>query len=86
MTDESQDSDGLRAGRPGFDSRQGQEIFLYSTASRQVLGSTQPPTQWVPGLFPWGIKRPGSEADYSPPTIDEVKNGGAVPPLPHRST
>jgi hypothetical protein len=32
-----------RAGRPGFDSRQAQEIFLYSTASRPVLGLTQPP-------------------------------------------
>jgi hypothetical protein len=27
----------------GFDSRQKQEIFLYSAASRPVLGPTQPP-------------------------------------------
>jgi hypothetical protein len=34
-----------------FDSWQGQEIFLYSTKSRQDLGPTQPYTQWIPGLF-----------------------------------
>jgi hypothetical protein len=31
-------------------------------------------------------KRPRYEADYSPPISAEVKNGGAVPPLPHTST
>jgi hypothetical protein len=25
------------------------------------------------GLFPWGVKRPGREADHSPPTSTEVK-------------
>jgi hypothetical protein len=30
-------SDGLRAGRLGFDYRQGQEIFLYSTVSKLAL-------------------------------------------------
>jgi hypothetical protein len=40
-------SDGLRAGRPCFDSRRGQETFLYSTASRPALGPTLPPIQWV---------------------------------------
>jgi len=42
----------LRAGWPGFSSRQGQWwifFFLYITASRPVLGPTQPPSQWVPG-------------------------------------
>jgi hypothetical protein len=34
------------------------------------------------GSFP-GVKRPGREADHSPPSSAEVKNGGALPPLPH---
>jgi hypothetical protein len=31
----------------GLDSRQGQEIFPSSTASRPALGLTQPPIEWV---------------------------------------
>jgi hypothetical protein len=38
-------SKGSRAGRPGFDYRQGKEIFLFSTASRLALGLTQTPIQ-----------------------------------------
>jgi hypothetical protein len=58
-------SDEVRDGRPGFDSRQRQDIFLYSTASRPSLGPTQPPIEWVPmGCF-LGEKRPGSEANHS---------------------
>jgi hypothetical protein len=41
---------GLWAGLPEFDSRQGQEIFIFSTASKLALGHTQPPIQWVPEL------------------------------------
>jgi hypothetical protein len=29
------------------------------------------------------VKRPEREADHSPPSSAEVKNGGAIPPLPH---
>jgi hypothetical protein len=32
-----------------------------------------------------GVKRPGREADHSPSSSVEVKNGGAIPPLPHTS-
>jgi hypothetical protein len=38
-----------------------------------ALGSTQPPIQWVPGALSPGVKRPGREADQSPPTSAEVK-------------
>jgi hypothetical protein len=76
--------DGLRTGLPGFDSRQGKGIFFNSTASRPALGPVKPPIQWVPGaLFP-GVKRQGREADHSPPSSYEVKNGGAIAPLPLR--
>jgi hypothetical protein len=54
------------------------EIFLFSTASRQALRPTQTPVQVVLGL-----KQPGHETDYSPPSSAEVKNGCAIPPLPH---
>jgi hypothetical protein len=36
-------SDGLQAGRPRFDSQQGQDIFLFSIAVRPALGPIQPP-------------------------------------------
>jgi hypothetical protein len=35
--------------------------------------STQPPIQWVPGALSQGVKRPGREADHSPPANAEVK-------------
>jgi hypothetical protein len=35
------------------------------------------------GLFTWGVKWLGHEADYSPPSSAEIKNVGAIPPLPH---
>jgi hypothetical protein len=44
-------------------------IFLFTTASRPVLGPTQPPIQ----LVPW-VKRPGHEAHHSPLSSAEVKN------------
>jgi hypothetical protein len=33
-----------------------------------------------------GSKAPGHEADHSPPTSVEVRNGGAIPPFPHLSS
>jgi hypothetical protein len=59
------------------------KIFLYSTASRPALGPTQPLIQWVLGALSLGVKRKGRESDHSPPSSDEVKNGGAIPPLAH---
>jgi hypothetical protein len=54
----------------GFDSRQRQDIFLFSTASRPALG----PTQWVPEAVSPVVKRQWREADHSPPSSAEVKN------------
>jgi hypothetical protein len=47
-------------------------IFLFDTMSRPALGPTQPPMQWVSGAISLGIKGPGREADYSPPSSTEV--------------
>jgi len=49
-------------------------IILFATVSRPVLWPTQPPIQWVPEVPSLGIKRPGCEADHSPPCTAEVKN------------
>jgi hypothetical protein len=57
----------------GFESRRGLGIFLFTTASRTALGPTQLPIQWVPGALSLGVKRPGREADHSPPSTSEVK-------------
>jgi hypothetical protein len=43
------------------------------TASRMSLGLTQPPIHWVPGALTLGVKRPGCEADHSPPSSAEIK-------------
>jgi hypothetical protein len=54
-------------------SRRGLRIFLFTAVSRLALGPTQPPIQWVPGALSRGVKRPGREADHSPPSSAEVK-------------
>jgi hypothetical protein len=48
----------------GSNPRRGKRFF--STASRPVLGPTQPPIQWIPGALSPGVKRSGCEADRSP--------------------
>jgi hypothetical protein len=65
-----------------FDSRRGLGIFLFFTASRTALGPTQPPIQWVPGALSLGVKRPGREADHSPPSSAEVKNAWSYTSTP----
>jgi hypothetical protein len=47
---------------------------LFPTRSRPVLGPTQSPIQWVPGSIYQGVKRPGHEADHTPPSSAKVKN------------
>jgi hypothetical protein len=39
-----------------------------------ILIDTQHPIQWVPGTLSLWVKRPGREADHSPPSSAEVKN------------
>jgi hypothetical protein len=71
----------LQAGQPGFYCQWGQEIFPFSKAFRLVLGPTQLPIEWIPRTISLGVKRPRSEADQSPLSSAEVKNGRAIPPL-----
>jgi hypothetical protein len=67
-----------------FDSRQKQEMYLFSTAFRQALGLAEPAIMWVPGALSFlGVKRPGRETDHSPPCSVDAKNAGAIPPPPY---
>jgi hypothetical protein len=52
----------------------GLEIFLLMPTFRPVLGPTQPPIQWVPGVLSLGVKWLGCEADHSPPSSAEINN------------
>jgi hypothetical protein len=64
-----------------------ERFFLFSTASRLALGPAQSPIQWVLGVISLGVKQQlGHEASHSPPSSVKVKNGGAIPPLPHMSS
>jgi hypothetical protein len=76
---------GWRTEECGFDSKQGQEIALSSITFRPGLGLTEPLIREVPAVVsPW-VKRQVTEADHSPPSSAEARNGGAVPPLPYTS-
>jgi hypothetical protein len=63
-----------------------QEIFRSSTASRRALGSTQLLIQLAQGDLSPEIKRPICEADNTPPSSAEIKNGEAIILLPHTSS
>jgi hypothetical protein len=60
--------------------------FLFSTSSRPALGSTHPPSQWIPGVLSPEIKRSGREADHPPPTSAEVKKMWLYTSTPHTSS
>jgi hypothetical protein len=70
----------------GFDSRRRLGIFLFTTASRTTLETTQSPIQWVPGAISLGVERPGREADHSPLSSAEVKNAWRYTSTPSTSS
>jgi hypothetical protein len=73
-------SDGLQAGRPGFDFPTLQDFSLLHSV--QTDSGAHPVSYLIgTGALSPGIKWLGREADHSPPSA-EVKNGGAIPPLP----
>jgi hypothetical protein len=48
-------------------------VSTYNLTVTQYPCICVPPIQWVPGDLSPGLKRPGREADHSPPTSAEVK-------------
>jgi hypothetical protein len=69
LLNRSRYSDWLRTRRRGRSSSTGRtKNFFFYTASRQTMGPTQPPIQWVPGSL-----SPGRKAHHSPPARVEVK-------------
>jgi len=68
----------------GSRSGRGWGFYLFTTASRLVLGPTQPPIQWVAGTLSLGAKHPVHEADHSPPSNAKVRDAWSymyTPPL-----
>jgi hypothetical protein len=66
----------------GFEWRQGLGIFLFTmTVSRPALGPTQPPIQGTRSLS-LGVKRPGREADHSPPFSALFRNAWSYTSTP----
>jgi hypothetical protein len=72
--------------KPGFDSQGRQKIIQYSKASKPLFGPTQIPVQWVLGALSLRVKWMEHEADHSPSSSVEIKNGGSIPPFPHTSS
>jgi hypothetical protein len=57
-------------------------LILSCFCVRSRRGPTQPPIQWVPGIIPPYIKRPGREADHSPPSSAKIKNAWSYTSTP----
>jgi hypothetical protein len=49
---------------------------MFSTPKRLALGFTQPPLQWVPGLFS-GVKWAGIDVDHFRP-VQRIRISGAI--------
>lgn len=60
----------------------GAKKFSPTLCIRQTLGPTQHPIQWVPGIFPPGVERSGSEADHSTPPSAKVKKAWSYTSIP----
>jgi hypothetical protein len=67
--------------------------FLAGSRDFSLLHSVQTASGAHPASYPMGteagysvVKRPRREADHSPPSIAEVKNAEAIPPLPYKSS
>jgi len=60
--------------------------FLFLTASRLTVVSSQPSIQAVAGAFPLEVKWPRHEADYPHLSTADVKNVWSHTSTPHTSS
>jgi hypothetical protein len=70
------------SGRGSIPVRGNDSFFLFVTASRAILGPTQPSIQWVPGVLAPRVKRPGPNAHHSPLSSAEVKSAWSYTSTP----
>jgi hypothetical protein len=59
------------------------DSFLFFIASGPTLGSIDLHIKWELATASPGVKLQGHQTDHSPPSRAEIKNVGAIPPLPH---
>ena len=72
-------------GRPtycGSNSCSGKDFYLFSKASRVILGLNKPPVQFVQGATSPSEKRPRREPDHLPPSSVVVKNAWSYTSTP----
>jgi hypothetical protein len=58
--------------------------FFSTSVPRPAMGSTWPPVQWLLETISLGVKCLSVKLT-TPPASAKVKNGKAIPPLPHTS-
>jgi hypothetical protein len=58
-------------------------LFLFTAASRPALGPPSPLSNGYRGALTPEVKRPGLEADCSPPSSTEVKNAWSYTSTPY---
>jgi len=59
-------------------------VFWVMTVSRTALGLTRTPIEKLQEVLSLGVKRPGREADHSPPSSDKIKTAWSytfTPPI-----
>jgi hypothetical protein len=66
----------------GFESRQGLEIFLFSTVFRPAVGPTQPLIHWVSRALSLGRNRRGVKLNTHLHLVPRSRMRGGIPSLP----
>jgi hypothetical protein len=68
----------------GYILGRGKRIFYAPHSLDRIWSPSSHLSNGYWGLFPPGLKRLGRKADHALLSSAEIKNGGAIPPLPTR--